>query len=330
MDWQYTDLDREIFERELDSFLPRRIYDAHAHLYDVAHFGGLAPPLCSSGPARGDLATYRAFMSQMMPGRSASGLFFAMPNIHLDRDSANSFIRDEARKDAHSRAHLLVTPSDDVEWIRETCRTNGFVGLKVYHCYADQEPTFDAPIEAYLPEAQVRLAHEEGMTITLHMVRPSAIRDRSNQETLVRWGRMYPNARWILAHAARGFNAYHVVEGISCLAGLENFWCDTSAVTEAGAIEAIGRVLGPDRLLFGTDFPVSHIAGRCVSLGDSFLWISAETAKLTAPYGEIRLALVGTESLRAHKMACLNLRLNDSQVENVFFGNAARLLGLGV
>ena len=28
------DIDREFFARELDSFLPDRIYDAHAHLWD--------------------------------------------------------------------------------------------------------------------------------------------------------------------------------------------------------------------------------------------------------------------------------------------------------
>lgn len=328
MDWQYSDLDREIFERELDSFLPPRIFDAHAHLYDVEHFGGQAPPLCQAGPARADMSTYLRFMYEMMPGRSVSGLFFAMPNVALDRRLANTFLAEETRKDSRSRVHLLVTPGDDVDWIRERVRREGFVGLKVYHCYADHAPTFDAPIPAYLPEEQVRLAHEEGLTITLHMVRSSSIRDSHNQETLVHWGRKYPEARWILAHAARGFNAYHVAEGIACLEGLGNIWCDTSAVTEAGGIEAIGRILGPDRLLFGTDFPVSHLAGRCVSLGDSFLWISANNTDLSAPYGKIPLALVGTESLRAHKMACQNLRLGDTRIEDLFFGNAARLLDL--
>ena len=30
--WQLTDEDRETFERELESFVPDRAYDAHAYL----------------------------------------------------------------------------------------------------------------------------------------------------------------------------------------------------------------------------------------------------------------------------------------------------------
>ena len=32
-DWLVTDYDREIFQRELDGFVPSRVFDAHAHLY---------------------------------------------------------------------------------------------------------------------------------------------------------------------------------------------------------------------------------------------------------------------------------------------------------
>ena len=33
-----TDSDRELFERELNSFVPLRIFDAHAHLYRTSFF----------------------------------------------------------------------------------------------------------------------------------------------------------------------------------------------------------------------------------------------------------------------------------------------------
>ena len=32
--WELRDYDREFFEKELDSFVPNRIFDAHAHLYE--------------------------------------------------------------------------------------------------------------------------------------------------------------------------------------------------------------------------------------------------------------------------------------------------------
>jgi glutamate-1-semialdehyde 2,1-aminomutase len=118
------------------------------------------------------------------------------------------------------------------------------------------------------------------------------------------------------------------VEGIGALAGLRNIWCDTSAVTEAGGFEAIVRTLGVDRLLYGADFPVTHLRGRCVAIGDSFLWLSEGNTSFGAGYGAVRPVLVMLESLRALKQACWNLRLNDSQVEQIFYGNAAQLYNL--
>jgi glutamate-1-semialdehyde 2,1-aminomutase len=152
--------------------------------------------------------------------------------------------------------------------------------------------------------------------------------DPSNQQTIRRYCERYPNMRLILAHAARGFNPHHTIEGIESLRGLTNVWCDTSAVGEAGAFEAIVRTLGVNRLLYGADFPVSHMRARCVALGDSFLWISACNTQLDAGYGAVRPALVALESLRALKLACWNLRLTDREVEQIFYGNAAELYSL--
>src|SRR5262249_14138327 len=156
---------------------------------------------------------------------------------------------------------------------------------------------------------------------TLHIVRSRALADRGNRETIRRYAERYPNMRLILAHAARGFNPHHTVEGIGDLRGLGNIWCDTSAVTETGAVEAIVEALGVERLLYGSDFPISQMRGRCVAIGDSFLWLSATNTDYRTPYGELRPSLVGLESLRALKMACRHLHLSDSAIESIFFQN---------
>jgi glutamate-1-semialdehyde 2,1-aminomutase len=319
-----TDSDRELFERELDSFVPPRIFDAHAHLYRIDFFSSDVPELVKQFPVMGR-KEFTRLIEDITPGRRTSALFFGWPQTTVDIEANNRFVRDEARTDPFSRAQMLITPGMDPEFIRETVRRDGFVGLKCYHVYSPQKPTFDAPIPAYLPEQQVRIAHEEGLSITLHMVRTRAIADKSNQDVIRSWAAKYPNARIILAHAARGFNPHHTIEGIGALKGLPNIWCDTSAVTEAGAFEAIVRTLGVHRLLYGGDAPVTHLRGRCVAIGDSFLWLSDSNTKFETAYAECRPALVGFESLRAFKLACWNLRLSDNEVERIFWGNAADL-----
>ena len=102
-----------------------------------------------------------------------------------------------------------------------------------------------------------------------------------------------------------------------------------SAVTDVGACEAIIETLGHDRLLYGTDFPVSHLRGRCVAIGDGFLWLYDDTLDWqTASFQPLQPVFVGLESLRVLKQAAWHCRLGDSQVEDIFCNNVRRLLGL--
>lgn len=326
--WQLLDHDREIFAREIDGFLPARIFDAHAHLYVTEHNPSPPSPLLAQGPGTVGLPVYTERMRALAPGREFSGLFFGFPHADLDLDAENQFVASEVRGAPGSRAHMLVKPGMDPDFVRQTVKREGFVGLKCYHVWASEQPTFNARIESFLPEEFVRVADQEGLSITLHMVRRRAMADPLNQQVIRAWAEKYPNMRWILAHAARGFNPHHTIEGIGSLRGLRNVWCDTSAVTDAGAFEAIIETLGYDRLLFGSDFPVSHDRGRCVAIGDSFLWLSETNTKFEASYAPIQPTLVGIESLRVLKNACRYLKLSDSQVEAIFHGNAANLYSL--
>jgi glutamate-1-semialdehyde 2,1-aminomutase len=329
-DWTFNAQDRELFDRELNSFIPPVIFDAHAHWYRVADFAqGTAPALVQSGPAVAGSAAFDASMAELIPDRKIEGLFFPFPHPQLDSTAANRFLCDELRMRPESRGQIVVTPSDDPEQIRELVRRQRIVGLKCYHVYASKHPTFDAPIEAYLPSSLMQVAHEEGLSITLHIVRARALADSSNQQTLRRYADQYPNARIILAHAARGFNPHHTIAGVHALRGLANIWFDTSAVTDSGAIEAIVRSLGHERVLYGSDFPVSQMRGRCVAVGDGFIWLNKDNTQLSAPYGKLDFALIGHESLRMLKVAAMSLGLSDVQVEDIFRNNACRLYALG-
>lgn len=322
------DHDRELFDRELNDFLPERIFDAHAHLYAKEHFRNGAPGIVGEGPESVGLDVYLKAMDELTPGRRYSGLFFGFPHAQLDMEAANNFLAAEVRADPHSRAQMLIRPGMDTEYVRETVRRDQFAGLKCYHVWATERPTFQAKVESFLPEEHVRVAHEEGLSITLHMVRNRAMADPLNQQTIRAFAERYPNMRFILAHAARGFNPHHTIEGIGALRGLRNVWCDTSAVTDGGAFEAIIETLGHDRLLYGADFPVTHERGRCIAIGDSFLWLSESNTNFKTAYADLRPTLVGLESLRVLKTACRNMRLSDSQIEDVFWGNAASMYEL--
>jgi len=332
------DDERELFERELDAFVPPAVFDAHAHLYDRSHFGpdSFAKPYIDTMPTRMDLARYRHHLGQMLPGRRIDGLFIPSA-LDGDPTTVNAFIADQVRPEPRCRGAMIVRPDMDPDHVRAEARRLGVAGFKCYHILARRPdapaeqpaPTWDVEIPDYLPEPVVRVADELGLTITLHMVKRRALADPANQQAIRHYCQTYPNMRMILAHAARGFNPHHTIEGIGALAGLNNVWCDCSAVTDCGACEAIIETLGHDRLLYGTDFHVSHFRGRCMAIGDTFFWIYEDTVDWsTAMHTELQPKLVGLESLRCLKLAARHTKLNDTQVEDVFYNNAARLFGL--
>ncbi|MBI3463545.1 MAG: hypothetical protein HY000_10880, partial [Planctomycetes bacterium] len=84
-DWGVTEADRELFARELDSFVPRRIFDAHAHLYCTEHFPTASvPPLCKAGPQRVGMDAFQHSIGELIPGRETDGLFFPYPQSEVD------------------------------------------------------------------------------------------------------------------------------------------------------------------------------------------------------------------------------------------------------
>lgn len=329
--WHLTDADRDFIQRHVEPNLPDKIFDAHAHLFCHDHYTAeTIPPSLLITPEIVSLDAYRQYINWIHPNqRTVGGLFFGMAFL-ADKEANNNFVATEVKQGQAagfaSYGQMIIDPAMDPDYIRQEVQRQGFVGLKPYHLMAQVDgPTFLAPIEAYLTEAHVQVAHELGLTITLHMVLERAMAEPANQATIRRYCEKYPNMRLILAHAARGFNPWHTIEGIHTIADLPNVWCDTSAVTEAGAFEAIVETLGHKRLLYGTDFHVSHMRGRCIAIGDSFHWLYAEDMDLEENHTSLQPVLIGLESIRSVILAMHRLKLSDQQIEDIFYGNAAEL-----
>ena len=310
------------------SFVPPNCFDAHAHLYRGVDAVDTLPRHLQNEHGNVGWQAWRQSLLSCMADRSPSaGLFFTFPKPTLDRDQANRFVADQLQSHPDSRALLMIRPQDDPAAAEAEIQAHRFAGFKVYHCFAPRPDTFQAEPQEFLPRWAWEIADQQGLAIMLHLVRRRALADVANQQYIQQHCQRYPNARLILAHAARGFCAAHTVEAIASLRGLDNVYFDTSAICEPQALEAILREFGPRRLLFGTDFPISALRGRPVSIGDGFLWlgennVSWEGDHCTQP------ARIGVESLLALRQACRTMRLTDGDVQQIFAANARQLLGL--
>jgi len=317
-----SQIDREFYQRELESFLPPRIFDAHTHLWHADH----AQP--APVPAVGGRAEYEQAMEDLHPGRPMAGLFIPFPTPQTDVVGAGQWVAGQIQKNPLCRGEYLVRPDDDPEQVRQNVRRLGLHGIKCYHIYSRQQPTWEADIPSYLPEPIMKVANEEGWVITLHMVKRRSVADESNIHWIGHYCRTYPNMKLILAHSARGFQPAHNWEGLPRLNGLDNLYFDTSANCEAAAHVAIMKIIGHDKLMYGSDWPISHFRGRSLAAADSFLWLYEQTPVWGERHARIDPVLVGLEHLRSLKWACWSAGLSDSQVEDIFWNNAAKLFGI--
>lgn len=321
-----NDLDRAFFERELHSFLPDRIFDAHTHLLKE----GTNPWKFKGIPLNLGYEEFQFFIKDLHGDRHTAGLF--LPGFGVDfrkqLPDANAWMGEHTAKAKDCVGAYVITPEDDPDFVKQEVQRLKLHGLKCYHIFSPTKPTFDAEIPNYLPERLVKVANDLGLFITLHMVKSRAVADPGNQYWIRRYCEQYPNIKMILAHSARGFQPAHNLEGLETLKGLNNLYFDSSANCEPIAHQAIIRTFGHKKLMYGSDFPISHLRGRSLSINDYFLWVYEDSPVWGSGANQVMPVLVGLEHLRSMKWACWSEKLTDKQVEDVFWNNGAELFGL--
>ena len=321
---QVLEQSRQMFEEELASFVPDRVFDAHFEIWHKLEtikdgFGVAIPTRFEDVRPGCDL---------LHPGREVGAAFIPF-SFEAERTAwVNEWSAEQAERSGGTCcSYFFAKPEDDPEWVRQEVRRLGAIGLKSYHTYAGPKPTWEADIPQYMPEQLVKVAHEEGWVINMHLVKRHAVADPSNIHWIRHYCTTYPDFKLVLSHSARGFQPENNLQGLPELTDLPNLYFDTSVNCEPFAHITIIRIMGHDRLLYGSDYPCSHVLGRYIALGNSFTVIDGSNPCIQTNQGTLTPLLVGLEHLRSLKWACWSLQLTDSQVEDIFWNNAQRVFG---
>ena len=81
--------DQEIFNKNVESFLPDEIFDAHAHWYHPSH---LQNDIRSNNHKKVGYQTMKMGLDLWMGDREHDGLYFPFPVKWLDCELANNFL----------------------------------------------------------------------------------------------------------------------------------------------------------------------------------------------------------------------------------------------
>lgn len=329
-----TDLDRRIWEEELEAMVPARIFDAHTHLYRWEHF---QDPEKDSGPYRALLAgpwaeATRALAdacdAALLPGRTVHRLAFPFPfPHHCDFAAANAFLADELSADPASAGLMLVHPGMTADHAEAELLRHGFLGFKPYRFYASSGDAVECSITDFMPEPLIQVADRHGLLIMLHLARRDAIADPANQRELATLCERYPRVRWVLAHCARGYSAWAIDRAAATLKSLTNVWYDTSSVCETDAILALYRTVGPERVMYGSDdLPVGVLRGKYVTFGYAWAYLSESNHNLGLSHCDPRMTYTRYEQLRAMRRAADALGLTPEHHQSIFHDTAAHLI----
>ena len=207
MSVEIRDIDRRIWEEELESFLPSRIYDVHAHIYlrehCISEFEEGRPGINThilNNAVFGHEAVQEVY-ARLLPAREVHSLYFGWVFEDVDFDAANQFAAEQASCDPLSTAFMLSPPSLTPDRLAEGIAAYGFRGLKPYFFWTEKR--WDARITDIIPERLLEVANEKKLIVMLHFGKKMGIADEENVRDMVHLSARYPAVRWILPHCAR-------------------------------------------------------------------------------------------------------------------------------
>ena len=261
--WKFLDSDRDFFVRELDSFVPESVYDAHVHLGRPSGYGPNSKDLLANTPEVVDMKTYRSQLPWLLPGRELDGVLVIPSTLSGESlEEGNRFAAKQVMREPKSGCALVIDPNMTAEQLYGEIQSFRPSALKCYHLMSDRGRTFDSSLEEYLPEHLVQVADETETAILVHLVLDRALSDGRNQKTIRAFCRRYRKMKMVLVHGARGLNPSHTVNGIDAIREFDNIYFDTSSVMEGGCIEVILKRFGPSKVMWASDYPFSHLHGR--------------------------------------------------------------------
>ncbi|MFH0963517.1 MAG: amidohydrolase family protein [Planctomycetota bacterium] len=338
--WTYTDVDRAFWHEHLEDWVPRRIIDAHVHVSD--------PDLCVEPlteemrrqywvnevyhPMGGDTAERCAGVT--FPGRRVTCVAMGSPTLRFDLERGNEYVRDECRK---RRWHglVLLRPEWSAERVAEELDKPGVIGVKPYYALIGYSPlTRDEHLEAsifdFLPHRALEVLDARRAWVTLHVPKADRLGHPDNLREIKEIRERYPNVILVIAHYGRSYTLPHAREGLPPLADDARLYFDCSAVLNPEVHRYALELVGPQRVIYGTDNPVFYMRGRRRWEGRRYINHTSypfhfntnrETPEIEATY-----TLYMYEALRAIKQACERLGFSSEDVRAIFHDNAQGLI----
>ena len=327
-----TSLDKQIWDEELENFVPKNIFDVHTHIYKWSFN---KDPKKDIGE-RNFQGKYFSEVSMrfadqvdqlLMPNRVVNRLSFPFPfKYPCNFEGSNEYILEQTKTLTENKCLILINPNMDKNYIEELLLKNNIKGFKPYRFYSKTNDTINCKILDFITEEQIEIADKFGLIIMMHLAKKDAIADDDNINDLIYLSDKYPNVKWILAHCARSYSAWALEKGIKRIRDLKNIWYDCSTVCESDSIEALYQGVGLEKIMYGSDDMIGRMRGKYITFGKAWSAINSDNHNLALSHCDDRMTFIRYEQLRAMKRGIRNSIITESEKQDLFYNNAKNLI----
>jgi len=330
-----NDYDRRIYDTELKNFLPKEFIDCHVHIWKKdfpsqgSSNGGSTwtTKVCEDLSATELLKSYEI----LFPENKVTPLVFGGCSHQIS--ICNEYVKDKAELFGFPtlfRTDYEMTP----DYLEAEVKKGGFLGLKPYlsNC-PPYIPSEEIRIFDFLPKEHLEVADKNGWIVMLHIPRSKRLRDAINVAQIMEIEEKYPNLKLVVAHIGRAYAKEDIGDAFDVLKNTKNLVFDFTANVCDDAIKACIEAVGTKRLLFGSDLPIAFMRMyRIVENGEYFnvvprgLYGDVSKEPHMRETDEKDVTFMIYEQILALKRVAADMKLTDSQIEDIMFLNSKRII----
>jgi hypothetical protein len=340
--FEIKQLDTDCYIHTIKDFIPERLIDFHTHVYtlellkeDAKSDGRVVswPELVArENPIEDLFETYNL----MFPGKAVTPVIFTTPVKLKDIDYANNQIS-KCCLSGQAYGLILTTPEWSSESLERRLLEGNFHGAKVYLNFAPSYiPGNEIRIFDFLPHCHLSVLNKHHKIVMLHIPRDGRLKDPVNLAQIIEIENCYPDIRLVIAHVGRAYCREDVGNAFEVLSVTKNVMFDFSANTNQWVFEQLINSVGPKRILFGSDLPITRMRmkricenGQYVNIVPKGLYgdVSNDKNMREAAVSEgNQLTFFMYEEILAFRNAAIATGLSQNDIQDVFYNNAIELL----
>lgn len=340
--FEVKEVDKRFYDDRLRDFLPERMIDFHTHVWldefkkkssdEKMRTVTWVKHVAVDNSIEDLMETYEL----MFPDKHVTPLIFS--NLeHGDKiDESNEYIK-TCSNDWDVPSLLFACPWWSAEELEDKIKAGGFLGVKVYLSLSDPKIAGDdITIYDFLPRHQLEVVDRLGLIVILHIPRKDRFRDPVNLRQIREIHDGYRNLKLVIAHVGRAYCDNDLGDAFDILKNCDRLLYDFCANTNSWVFEQLIKSVGAGRIFFGSDMPILRMRMKRITEGGIYVNVvprglygdvsgDKNMAEVDGADAE-KLTFFMYEEIDSFRRAAKACGLGTSDIEDVFFNNAAELI----